>query len=98
MELDRDRRAVVQKHDIENKVADVSSREEGEKKGGKRRKEKARAREFIESIYLLFLICCEIWTKSIVVRQDLVPIFFDLLMMNDEVTLPSFSSLIISPL
>lgn len=24
MELDRDRRAVVQKHDIENKVADVS--------------------------------------------------------------------------
>jgi len=47
MELDRDRRAVVQKHDIENKVADI-------------------------------------WAKSIVIRQDLVPIFFDLLMMNDE--------------
>lgn len=28
MELDRDRRAVVQKHEIENKVADVSFIEE----------------------------------------------------------------------
>ena len=59
-----------------------------------RRKEerKKRKNERIHNI----LIYREIWTKSIVVRQDLVPIFFDLLMMNDEVNLHiPFSSLII---
>jgi hypothetical protein len=49
MELDRDRRAVVKRHDIENQVSDI-------------------------------------WSKSIVKRQDLVPVFFDLLMQDHQVS------------
>lgn len=72
MELDRDRRAVVQKHDIENKVADVSIYISRNAK--------------VRSIW-----SPKIWSKAITVRKDLLPIFYDLLMMNDEVRKPIYA-------
>lgn len=48
MELDRDRRAVVKKFDVDRKVSDI-------------------------------------WTKAIVKKKSLIPIYFDLLMENHQV-------------